>query len=155
MEVITTLVSPAEQATFWKEGRTPTEAELKSMALDNAGAEYLAECLRMAQAKSTNKVTDHLPGYSWANWGESAGCVWIDIRNRLNWSPEHLEGPYRLNGYKVLAEKALTAGLTPCSTFGTSHRSWTRLQLRPQESPGQLFSVVEIDREMKLRYTRL
>ena len=152
IEVLETVISPLEQASLWKQGRTAIEAELKMLALENANAHYLSQVMRAAQAKETNKVTEALPGYSWHQWGEAVSCVWVDRINKLCWSPTKLEG--KMNGYKVYGEEAQNLGLTHGSSFDDVAHGWTVLQLRPVQSPTEIFSLIEIDAEMKKRFLR-
>lgn len=133
MEVLTTLISPLEQAALWKQGRTATDAELKALALDNAGAHYLASLIRQAQPKETNLVTDALPGCSWHQWGEAACCVWIDKRNKLNWSPHAREGFNPYNGYDILAEEAAKVEIIHGNSFDNVKEGWTLLQYGPNK----------------------
>ena len=155
MEVLTTLITPLEQAALWKQGRTATDAELKALALDNAGAHYLASLIRLAQPKETNLVTESLPGCSWHQWGESACCVWIDKRNRLNFSPQAREGVNPYNGYDILAEEAIKAGIIHGNVFDDNVKeSWTLLQYRPERSPNNVYTLIQIDAEMKKRFAK-
>lgn len=138
MESISTIITPLEQANHWKQGRSVTDAELKTLALEKAGAPYLAECMRCAKAHETNLVTDTLPGFSWHQWGEAITCVWVDKRSgKLCWNIQTL-------GYQVLAAQAEKVGL-----FVTG----SELRLR-EKFPADLFSLQEIDAEMFRRYTK-
>ena len=154
MEPLVTLVSPVEQSCLWKQGRTAVDAELKALALENAKAHFLATAMRQATPKATNIVTQDLPGYSWHQWGEAVVCVWIDRVNKLNWSPNVREGMYNLNGFEIYAEQARKAGLTCGNKFDDVDRSWAHVQLRPEQSPGDLYTLLEIDAEMKKRFDR-
>ena len=146
IEPMLTLVPPSEQAAMWKQGRTATEAELKSLALDNAGAHFLADCIRFARPKETNRVTDDLPGTSWYQWGEAASVVWVDGSHKLNYSPTFKERPLQLNGYVVWMEEATKIGL-----FTPHH---CQVQYRPHASPLELCDIQEIDAEMRRRFGR-
>ena len=138
MESISTIVTPLEQASHWKQGRSVTDAELKTLAIEKAGAPYLAECMRNAKAHETNIVTDTLPGFSWHQWGEAVTCVWIDSRSgKLCWN-------LKTAGYQTLATQAEKAGL-----FITG----SELRLR-EKFPADLFTIQEIDAEMSRRYAK-
>jgi peptidoglycan LD-endopeptidase CwlK len=143
-----TLRTPLEQAALWKQGRTATDAELKSLALENAGAHYLAECLRKVQPKETNRVTDALPGYSWHQWGEACDCAWLDSNNKITWNAEKKLGG--VNGYQLYAEEAVKLGLTAGAHF-THLKDYPHVQLRSDDSPSSL-GLVAIDQEMKKRF---
>lgn len=150
--VIRTIISPREQASLWKQGRTPVEAELKRLALQNAGASYLADCLAKSQAKATNLVTDELPGYSWHQWGEAATCVWVDSARKLQWSHTHTDYKGGINGLGIMVEEAIKLGLTSGNTFPGMENSWTHLQLRQEKSPLDVYTIQDIDAEMRKRF---
>lgn len=142
-----TLVSPAQQASLWKQGRTAVDAELKVLALHNAHAVFLSETLRMAKAQETNLVTDQLPGNSWFQWGEAIKVVWID-----KWG--HLVPPTKLdnydgppNGYHAFAEECVKQDL-----YVINHGAGA--QLRKEEAPLDVYSWQEINQEMTKRFRR-
>ena len=144
MDVFSTLITPVEQAGLWRQGRTEAEIEMKALAFENAKAPFLATSLRKGRARETNIVTDDLPGYSWQQWGEAAQLVWIDSTNHLNWSKDWLDKPERLNGYRILEKAADKLGLSVTSPH-------TLVSLRAK-TPREIYSVVEIDQEMRQRY---
>jgi hypothetical protein len=154
MEVITTIITPLEQASYWRNGRSATDAELKMKALQNASASYLAECMRNAKAQTTNRNTDTLPGCSWHNWGEAVLCVWVDAMHKVNWSPTQRQTKYYINGYQIFAEEAIKLGLTHGSTIGSFDKNWAHVQFRKEASPTDLYTLPQIDAEMKKRYYR-
>lgn len=155
MDPYSTLVSPMEQASLWRQGRSAAEIELKILALDHAKAHFLAGCLRAGKAFETNRITNSLPGHSWNNWAEAANCVWIDSTNKLVWSPDKLDGPQEQNGYRIYAEEAAKLGLTSASKFDTANlTNWTTVQNRDVESPEDAYTIEEIDAEMQKRYSR-
>lgn len=147
LEPVITLLSPTDQASIWKQGRSGIDAELKVLALKNANAPFLAECLRKAVAKETNLVTDDLPGNSWHQWGEAATVVWIDTNNKVVISPEWKERFNDMNAYKVLREECEKIGLTVGKCFNT-------VQLRAVQNPLDVYSLEEIDTEMRRRFSR-
>lgn len=146
IEVLTTLITPLQQAAYWKQGRSATDAELKSLALANGGARYLADCMTKAVPKETNLVTEDLPGFSWHQWGEAASVVWVDGSRKLNTSPVFKERPTNQNGYQLFSEE--------CATVGLFLGRFNLAQLRPEKSPVELYSLADIDAEMRKRYGR-
>lgn len=145
-----TLRTPQEQASLWRQGRSNTDTALKALALENAKAPFLAECLRSNQPQETNLVTNALPGYSWHQWGEACDCVWIDGANKVNWNTRQIVGG--VNGYQIYAEEAVKIGLTAGGCF-TNLKDWTHVQLRKDPSPSSL-GIEVIEAEMKRRFTR-
>ena len=146
IETLITLVTPVEQASRWRQGRSVTDAELKTMALTHAGAPYLSECMSKSRAKETNVMTDDLPGCSWHQWGEAATIVWVDGNRKLNHSPVFKERPSNQNGYVVFAEEAVKLGLY------MGH--FNRVQFRAESSPTNLYDLRAIDAEMRKRFGR-
>jgi hypothetical protein len=154
IELFNTLTTPMEQASLWRQGRSAAEVELKVMALEHAKALYIAQCLRDAKTNATNLVTDALPGFSWHNWAEAANCVWVDSSNKLVWARDWIDKSKQHNGYQIFAEEAVKLGLTHCAVFSNNEMNWTQVQLRDVESPDQVYSLLEIDAEMRKRYGR-
>jgi peptidoglycan LD-endopeptidase CwlK len=152
IEVFSTLITPVEQGALWKQGRSKTDHELKVMALENAKAPYLADCLRRSIPLETNLVTDLLPGMSWQQWGEAATVVWVDFANKLNWSPTYFQGG--VNGYKIFAEECRNFSLHSGSEFQDSPVAWRHVQLRPEHFPSDKYELIDIDKEMKRRFFR-
>lgn len=154
IEPLVTIVSPTEQGSKWQQGRTPTDAELKVMALDKANAHFLASCIRDTKARETRLVTDALPGFSWHQWGEAVTFVWVDSIGKLNWSIKTIDRQTKENGYMVLAEEAKKLGLTHGSLFLDLDHNWGTVQLRPEATPAKVYNVTEIDAEMKKRFQK-
>jgi hypothetical protein len=152
IEVLSTVVSPLEQASLWKQGRTRTDAELKVLALENAKAPYLADCMRHAQPQGTNIVTDILPGMSWHQWGEAASIVWVDGTSKLNWSSKFQRGGF--NGYHAFANIVNEFSIVSCGEFEDTDEAWRDVQLRHERHPSDVFDIVQIDAEMKKRFDR-
>jgi hypothetical protein len=146
MQALTTIISPFDQATYWKQGRSATDAELKAMALANNGAKFLADCMIKAVAKETNLVTDELPGCTWYQWGEAATVAWIDRNRKINTSSVFKEHPSNQNGYQVFAEE--------CAKVGLHQHRFNTAQFRPEQSPLDVYTLTEIDAEMRKRYGR-
>ena len=143
-----TLRTPQEQASLWRQGRTAADAELKALALQNAKAPFLANCLRENVPRETNLVTDVLPGYCWHQWGEACDCVWVDKGNRVNWHVKQLV--CGVNGYQVFVEEINKAGLTSGSAF--EKPDWPHVQLQ-KDKPIDL-GLPLIESEMKKRFDR-
>lgn len=150
IDVLTTIVTPQEQAALWKQGRTKVDAELKVMALENAKAPFLADCLRNAIPQATNQVTDLLPGMSWANWGEAVMVIWVDGSLKINWSSKSMLGGF--NGYKKFAGIAQSFFLHCGGEWMETDIAWRYIQLRPERTPSEVYSLEQIDAEMKKRY---
>ena len=146
IEPLLTIVTPTEQASKWKQGRTVTDAELKVMALTHAGAPFLADCMGKAKPKETNLVTEELPGCSWHQWGEAALVVWIDGSRKLNFSPDFKERPTNQNGYVVFAEE--------CVKLGLYMGKFNVAQYRPESLPTDVYDLRAIDAEMRKRFGR-
>ena len=153
IEVLTTLTTPLEQASLWRQGRTPAEIEMKALALDNANAKYLANCIRSGKTQATNIVTQDLPGFSWHQWAEAVTCVWVDTNNKLVWSAEWIDKVNQHNGYIVLAEEAAKVGLVNRSVFDARNiENWHVVQYRKEKSPDEVYTLDQINAEMQKRY---
>ena len=149
IEVHTTVITPQEQAALWKQGRTKTDAELKTLALKNANAHYLAECMRQAVPQETNRITNLLPGHSWSQWGEAASMIWIDGSHKINWTAKVVLGA---NGYKKFADILKEFFLHSGGEFEDTDDAWRYVQLRPERLPSDVFNLEYIDAEMKRRF---
>lgn len=146
-----TLRTPQEQGSVWRQGRTQTDAELKAMALDHAGAPFLAQCIRENQPKETNLITNALPGFSWYQWGEACDCVWVDNNKKLNWNPiQKING---VNGYQLFAEEAVKLGLSP-GGYWEKKPEWPHVELRPRPNPVSYYTTQEINAEMEKRFVK-
>lgn len=152
IEVISTVITPLEQGSLWRQGRTRTDAELKVMALQNAKANYLADCLQRAVAQGTNLATDLLPGLSWQQWGESAQIVWIDNGNKVNWSSRTDFG--RGNGYRKFAEICQQFNIHSCGEEADNDVSWRTIRLRQEPLPTDVYTLTQIDAEMRRRFEK-
>jgi len=145
-----TLRSPQEQGVLWRQGRTGIEAELKSNHLDSLKAPFLARCIREGKPLETNRVTEDIPGYSWFQWGEAVSCCWIDNDNRVSWNNVHKPQGGE-NGFVVYVDEANKLGLTVGAHLPSN--DWTRVQLRPDETPAVL-GLPAIEMEMRRRFER-
>lgn len=152
IQVLTTVRSPLEQAALWKQGRSKIDAELKVLALEHAGAPYLADCIRIAQPQGTNIATDLLPGMSWHQWGEAASLIWVEGTRKINWSARDNHGG--LNGYHAFAEILKEFSLVCCSEFENTDEAWRTAQLRHERYPSDMYDLIHIDAEMKKRFSR-
>lgn len=149
IEVITTVISPLEQAALWKQGRSRIDAELKMLALENSKAPYLADCLRRAQPLRTNCETEFVPGMSWHQWGEAVSVVWVDGAKQINWTTKG-----GANGYRFLVDQLKDFSLHSGSEFDDTDAAWRLVQFRPVKSPIEIYDIVSIDAEMKKRFER-
>ena len=145
IEILTTIITPLEQGQLWKQGRTRTDAELKAMALEHAGAPYLAECLRKAVPQESNIVTNLLPGYSWHQWGESAQIIWVDGTHKVVLDP-------RGNGYRKFAEILKEFSLHCAAENDDSPFAWRTATFRASPNAGESYKPPEIDTEMRKRF---
>jgi hypothetical protein len=146
IEVLTTIITPLEQAALWKQGRSRIDAELKVMALKDAKAPYLAECLQKAVAQETNIVTNLLPGYSWHQWGEAALLIWVD--------KQKIVFDTRGAGYRKFAEILKEFSLHCASENDDSPLAWRTATFRASPNAGESYKVSEIDSEMQKRFRR-
>jgi hypothetical protein len=152
IQVLTTVLSPMEQASLWKQGRSKIAAELKTLALENAKAPYLAECLRLSQPQGTNIVTELLPGQSWHQWGEAASLIWVEGTRKINWSSRDNHGGQ--NGYHAFAKILEEFSLVCCGEFENTDEAWRTAQLRHDRYPSDVYDLIHIDTEMKKRFFR-
>jgi hypothetical protein len=149
IEVITTIITPLEQGSLWKQGRTRTDAELKVMALKDAKAPYLAECLQKSVPQGTNVETNLLPGYSWHQWGEAVQIVWVDGSHKVVWDTS---ATYGRGGYRKFAKIVQELGIH-CAAE-TDDISWRTITLRASPNAGDIYKPPEIDAEMQKRFRR-
>jgi peptidoglycan LD-endopeptidase CwlK len=145
-----TLRTPQDQGALWRQGKTPADAELKALALDNVKARFLAQCIRNNPPKETNNVTDAIPGYSWHQWGEAVDCCWVDVNRKVNWS--YVRVVDGVNGYQIYAQEAEKLGLTAGGRWDTK-ADWPHVQLRPERDPSHL-GIETINQEMQKRFSK-
>ena len=141
--------TPQEQGSLWRQGRTIPDAEARAVALEKAGAPFLAGCIRDNLPKETNRVTDAMPGMSWHQWGEACDCCWVDYNNKVNWSAQQIIRG--VNGYQIYAEEAVKAGLTAGANF-QNLKDFPHVQLRSIEPPS--LGILVVEAEMKKRFGR-
>ena len=124
------------QAKLWRQSRSREEIKAKILELRGDGATYLAGCIEKAGPQSGRHATDAIPGLSWHQWGQALDCFWLD-GGKASWQGA---------GYDVYREEAAALGLT---TISWEH---DHVQLRPEGSPLQVFSIVDIDLRMQARF---
>ena len=102
----------------------------------------------MLRSQSGRHVTDAIPGLSWHQWGEAFDSFWV-VDGEAEWSTtREING---LNGYRVYAVEAERLGLTAGGHW-TNFKDWPHVQLRSASSPKSVFTIQEIDREMRERF---
>jgi peptidoglycan L-alanyl-D-glutamate endopeptidase CwlK len=143
--------SPQTQARLWCRGRSPATILQGITSLEMDGASFLASCLQRAAAANNSSgakiVTNALPGLSWHQWGEAMDCCWL-VDGRPEWNTCILkEGG---NGYVVYGEEATKLGLD--AGYLWASKDAAHVQYRKDASPLAVFTMREIDREMKARY---
>ena len=140
--------TPFEQAKLWRQSRTTEDVAKKIAELRTQGATFLAHCLETVGPQNGPPVTNAIPGLSWHQWGEAVDCAWV-VAGKTEWSAQKkLNGS---NGYHVYAAQAQALGLDPGGLW-KSLKDWPHVQLRAASSPLKVFSLVEIDKEMKERF---
>jgi hypothetical protein len=148
MRPYTTLRSPFEQASLWRQSRSKEEIEARIAELKAAQAPFLADCIVRVGPQRGDPVTNAIPGLSWHQWGEAVDCFWL-VDGTAEWSTrKKVNG---LNGYQVYAEEAQAAGLTAGGLW-SSFKDWPHVQLRSAGSPLGEMGLVAIDTEMSRRF---
>lgn len=143
-----TLRVPFEQAKLWRQSRTTEEVRGKINEFKAAGADFLAFCFESVGPQNGRHVTNAPPGFSWHQWGEAVDCFWV-VNGEAEWSAAKKVND--VNGYKVYAEEAVNLGLE-AGGYWRSLKDWPHVQLRPESNPGRLFTLMEINDEMKRRF---
>ncbi len=151
MRVSQTLRDPFEQARLWRQARPIGEIKQKISTFRAAGANFLAHCLESVGPQNGGHVTDAPPGLSWHQWGEAMDCFWL-VDGKAEFSPNKLVNGQ--NGYRVYVEEAVKLGLTAGGLF-KKLKDFPHVQLRPQGSPTGVFTLLEIDAEMKKRFDKI
>lgn len=139
---------PFEQAKFWRQSRTREEIMAKIGWLRAQGAPFLAECLESVGPQNGPQVTNAIPGLSWHQWGEAVDCVWV-VDGKSEWSTQKKVGG--VNGYTVYADQASALGLDPGGRW-KSLKDWPHVQMRKTSSPAKIYSIAEIDNQMKAKF---
>jgi peptidoglycan L-alanyl-D-glutamate endopeptidase CwlK len=142
------LRDPFEQARLWRQSRSKEEIDAKIEELETKGAMFLADCIRSVGPQHGDHVTDTPPGISWHQWGEALDCFWV-VDGKAEWSTKKLIGG--LNGYKVYADEAETAGLTAGGHW-KNFKDWPHVQLREASNAASVMSLTDIDSTMKSRF---
>ncbi len=143
-----TLRDPFDQAILWRQSRSIQEINDKIQELKSKGAHFLVNCLESVGSQSGRHVTNAIPGLSWHQWGEALDCFWL-IDGKAEWSTtKKIEGR---NGYKFYADAAEDLELVAGGHW-RRFKDWPHVQLKNEGNPGKLFSLEEIDREMKARF---
>jgi hypothetical protein len=80
-----TLRSPFEQAKLWRQSRSTQQINAQIAEFTNAGADFLAHCLKSVGPQSGKPVTYAPPGLSWRQWGKSMDAFWL-VNGDAVWS---------------------------------------------------------------------
>lgn len=143
-----TVRSPFEQGKLWRQSRTTKEIQEKLSELKGRGANFLAHCIESVGPQNGRHVTNAIPGLSWHQWGEAVDCFWL-IDGNAEWSSRRkIHG---MNGYATYADVAKSMGLDAGGLW-RSFKDWPHVQLRNESDPSRLYSLEEIDAEMKVRF---
>ena len=143
-----TLRDPFEQGKLWRQSRSSEEVAKKINDLKNRGADFLAYCIESVGPQFGRHVTNAIPGYSWHQWGEALDCFWL-LDGIAEWSVR--KKIHGLNGYANYANEAEFLGLTAGGLW-TSFKDWPHVQMQKESNPGRIYSLEEINREMKARF---
>jgi peptidoglycan L-alanyl-D-glutamate endopeptidase CwlK len=146
-----TLRDPFEQARLWRQSRSREEIERKIARLREAGAPFLADCIKRVGPQSGRPVTGAAPGLSWHQWGEALDCFWV-VNGEAEWDANRLSNG--VNGYRVYAGEALQLGLT-AGGFWPRFKDWPHVQLRPANSPTDVMTLAEINDTIEARFGHL
>ncbi|MBS1567748.1 MAG: M15 family metallopeptidase [Bacteroidetes bacterium] len=142
------LRTPLQQARYWRQSRSPEQIAAAIARLKHGGAHFLAKCIESAGPQYGPPVTNALPGYSWHQWGEALDCYW-QVDGEVEWSPTRIvKGK---NGYKVYTQVAASIGLNAGGLW-TSLKDWPHVQLSVKNSPGEAYTLMEIEGAMKERF---
>jgi peptidoglycan L-alanyl-D-glutamate endopeptidase CwlK len=142
------LRDPFTQAKYWRQSRTKEVIQNKIQELKNEGAFFLAHCIESAGPQHGEPVTNSIPGLSWHQWGEALDCFWV-VDGKAVWDTAKVVNG--LNGFMVYADEAKKLGLD-AGLFWSSFQDSPHVQLRKAPSPLKIFSLEEIDTEMKKRF---
>jgi peptidoglycan LD-endopeptidase CwlK len=149
MRVYYTVRDPFEQGKLWRQSRSTEEINAKLKELKNSGANFLANCIESVGKQYGEHVTNAIPGLSWHQWGEAIDSVWI-VNKEAEWSTKvKVNG---VNGYVIYANEAINLGLD-AGHYWTKIKDSPHVQLSSLASPLKRFSLVDIDREMKRRFS--
>jgi len=143
-----TLRTPLQQAGLWRQSRSTFQITERIDQLRESGADFLAGVIESAGPQNGPQVTNAIPGLSWHQWGEAVDCFWL-VEGRAEWSTRRKIDS--VNGYANYAQLAADDNLTPGGHW-TSFKDWPHIQLRAESSPARLFSMAEIDQQMRSRF---
>jgi peptidoglycan L-alanyl-D-glutamate endopeptidase CwlK len=143
-----TLRTPFEQAKLWRQSRSKEEIQKQIEEFKSAGADFLAVCLESVGPQHGDHVTDSLPGFSWHQWGEAVDCFWV-VDGTAEWSSTKKVGG--VNGYRVYVEEAVKLGLDAGGLW-RKLKDWPHIQFRSAGNAGKIFSLEQINDEMKKRF---
>lgn len=149
MQPYFTVRDPQTQAKLWRQSRTTIEINRKINELRNQDANLLADCIENAGRQYGQHVTNAIPGLSWHQWGEAVDAVWI-VNNKGAWSTEKTVNG--LNGYMVYADEAKKLELD-AGFYWPKFKDSPHVQFRKAANPLAEMSLVQIDREMEVRFS--
>lgn len=143
-----TLRTPFDQARLWRQSRSTEKIQKKIKEFKDAGADFLAFCLESVGPQNGDPVTEVPPGLSWHQWREALDCFWV-VDGKDEWSTtKKVNGE---NGYRVYAEEAQKLGLN-AGGYWKKLKDWPHVQLRQESNPGKVFTLIQINDEMKQRF---
>lgn len=142
------LRDPFVQGKYWRQSRSSEEIKKKVAELKAKGCAFLAYCITSVGPQSGPPITKSIPGLSWHQWGEALDCFWL-VNSKAVWDDALLVNGK--NGYKVYAAEAKKAGLE-AGAYWTNFPDTPHIQLRATSAPSKLFTLVQIDKEMKKRF---
>jgi len=142
------LRDPFVQAKYWRQSRTKEVIQAKLQELKNDGANFIAHCIESVGPQHGEPVTNAVPGLSWHQWGEALDCFWV-VKGRAVWDLTTVVNG--LNGFMVYADEAKKIGLD-AGLFWSSLQDSPHVQLRKAASPLKVFTLQQIDAEMKKRF---
>lgn len=145
MRVFFTQRDVIEQAKLWRQSRTKQEIDKKIQELNNCGASFLADCIKIVGPQHGRWATNAIPGLSWHQHGEAVDCFHLDKDGNAVWDSRH-------PAYTYYAERAVSAGFE-AGHFWRSKDS-VHVQMR-KGSVSDAFTLESIDVAMRDRYADL
>lgn len=133
-----------EQARLWRQSRPLTEIERVVRKLRREGASFIADAVEQVGPQHGRWATNNLPGQSWHQWGLAIDCYVIADGGHSVWSSKH-------PGYLAYAEASKAQGLT--AGYYWVRQDAVHVQ-NTHEGVRSRYTWVEIDREMRERYSR-
>ncbi|WP_448701682.1 M15 family metallopeptidase [Mucilaginibacter sp. AW1-3] len=145
------LRDPFTQARYWRQSNKAAVVKAKIQELKDDGADFLAHCLESVGPQPDGDwLTSAIPGYSWHQWGEAVDCLWYVNKRVISGEGTVIDGK---KGYELYATEAKKLGLE-AGYFWTSHQDADHVQLRAAASPAGLYSLADINRIMKERFSQ-